>query len=75
MQKLGARMYALSIAPNPDHPHMVAAREEAGMPEEAGLPPEYKDLKGDFSKTRSQEVPEHGLQDLTSDLIEDREPP
>ncbi len=30
MQKLGARMYAVSMAPNPDHPHVAAASVRAG---------------------------------------------
>jgi hypothetical protein len=69
-------MYAVSIAPNPDHPYVAAAREEAGIPSEDGqIPPEYEDLKGVFWKTRAQAVPEHGPQNLTIDLVEDKELP
>ncbi len=69
-------MYAVSIALNPDHPHVAVAREEAGIPSEDGrIPPEFEDLKKVFSKTRAQAVPEHGPQDLTIDLVEGKEPP
>jgi hypothetical protein len=69
-------MYAVSIAPNPHHPHVAAAREEAGIPSEDGrIPLEYEDLKKVFLKTRAQAVPEHGPQDLTIDLVEEKEPP
>jgi hypothetical protein len=40
MCKPGAHFYAVSIAPNSDHPDVVA--QEAR--EEAGLPPKYGDL-------------------------------
>jgi hypothetical protein len=69
-------MYAVSIALNPDHPYMAAAREETGIPsEDSRILPEYEDLKEVFSKTRAQAVPEHGLHDLTIDLVEGKEPP
>ncbi len=59
-------MYAVSIAPNPDHPRVATAREEAGIPSEDGrIHPEYEDLKEVFSKTRAQAVLKHGPQDLT----------
>ncbi len=76
MRKSGVRMYAVSIAPNPDHPYVAAAREEAGIPPEDGrIPLEYEDLKEVFLKTRAQAVPEHGPQDLTIYLVEGKEPP
>jgi hypothetical protein len=56
MRKPGTRLYSVSIAPNPDHPDVVA--QEAG--EEAGIPPEDEDLKEVFSKTKAQSVAEHG---------------
>ncbi len=63
-------------SPYPDHPYVAAAREEAGIPSEDGrIPPEYENQKKVFSKTRAQAVPEHGLQDLTIDLVEGKEPP
>ncbi len=69
-------MYTVYIAPNPDHPHVAAAREESGILSEDGrIPPEYEDLKEIFSKTRAQAVPVHGLQDLTIDLVEGKELP
>jgi hypothetical protein len=43
--------------------------------EEAGILPEYDDLKEVFSKSKAQEVPEHGPHDLTINLIEGKEPP
>jgi hypothetical protein len=68
-------MYAVSIAPNSVHQHVVATRGEAGIPSENALiPPEYEDLKEVFSKTRSQAVPEHSPQDLMIDLVEGKEP-
>jgi hypothetical protein len=48
MRKPGARLYAVSIAPNPDHPEVVTQRAQE---EEAGIPPEYQDLKEVFSKS------------------------
>ncbi len=64
MRKPDACMYAVSIVPNFDHLHVAAVREEAGIPPEYGrIPPEYKDLKQVFLKTRAQAVPQHGLQD------------
>jgi hypothetical protein len=71
MHKPGACLYAVSIAPNPDHPDVVV--QEAR--EEAGNPPEYEDLKEVFSKTKAQAVAEHGLHDLMIDLVEGKEPP
>ncbi len=69
-------MYAVSIAPNPDHLRVAAVREEAGIPpEDSRIPPEYKDLMEVFSKTRAQAVPKHGPRDLTIDLVEGKEPP
>jgi hypothetical protein len=69
-------MYAVAIALNPDHPYVAAVREEAGIPLKDGhIPPEYEDLEEVFSKTRAQAVPEHGLQDLTIDLVEGKKPP
>ncbi len=69
-------MYAVSIALNPDHLYVAAAREEAGIPSEDGLIlPEYEDLKEVFSKTMAQAVPKHGPQDLTIDLVEGKEIP
>ncbi len=45
MLKPGARMYAVFIALNPNHPHVAAARKDAGIPSEDGrIPPEYEDL-------------------------------
>ncbi len=76
MWKPGVCMYAVSIAPNPDHLYVAAAREEAGIPsEDCRIPPEYEDLKEVFPKTRAQAAPEHGPQDLTIDLVEGNEPP
>jgi hypothetical protein len=38
-------MYAVFIALNPNHPHVAAARKDAGIPSEDGrIPPEYEDL-------------------------------
>jgi predicted dehydrogenase len=71
MRKQGAHLYAVSIAPNPDHPDVVA--QEARV--EAGIPPEYEDLKEVFSETKAQAVAEHGSHDLTIDLAEGKEPP
>jgi hypothetical protein len=42
--------------------------------EEAGIPPEHKDLKEVFSKTKAQAVAEHGLHDLMINLVEGKEP-
>jgi hypothetical protein len=42
--------------------------------EEAGIPPEYQDLKEVFSKSKAQEMPEHDSHDLTIDLINGKEP-
>jgi hypothetical protein len=71
MCKPGVCLYAVSIAPNPDHLDVVA--QEAR--EEAGIPPKYEDLIEVFSKTRAQAVAEHGLHDLIIDLVEGKEPP
>jgi hypothetical protein len=69
-------MYTASIAPNPDHPHVVTATEEVGIPSEDGpIPPKYEDLKKIFSKTKAQAVPQHDPQDMTMDLVEGKEPP
>jgi hypothetical protein len=70
MRKPGAHLYAVSIAPNPDYPDVVA--QEAR--EEAGIPPEYEDWKEVFSKTKAQAVAKHGLHDLTINLVEGKEP-
>jgi hypothetical protein len=54
---------------------VAVARKKTGIPSEDGwIPLEYEDLKEIFSKTRAQAVPEHGPQDLTIDLVEDKEP-
>ncbi len=54
MQKPGACMYAFSIFPNPEHPHMAVARKEVGIPLEDGRrPPDYEDLKEVLLKTRA----------------------
>jgi plasmid replication initiation protein len=71
MHKPDARLYAVSIAPNPDHPDVVA--QEAR--EKAGIPSEYEDLMEVFSKTMAQAVAEHSSHDLTIDLVEGKEPP
>jgi hypothetical protein len=71
MRKPGARLHAVSIAPNSDHPEVVALEAR----EEAGIPPEYEDLKEVFSKTKAQAVAEHGLHNLTINLVEGKEPP
>jgi hypothetical protein len=71
MRKPGPRLYAVSKAPNSDHPDVVV--QEAR--EEAGIPPEYEDLKEVFSRTKAQAVAEHGLHNLTIDLVEGKEPP
>jgi hypothetical protein len=71
VRKPGARLYAVSIAPNPDHLDVVV--QEAR--EEAGIPPEYEDLKEVLSKTKAQAVAKHGSHDLTIDLVEGKEPP
>ncbi len=39
------------------------------------MPPEYKDLKEVFSKTKAQAVAEHSPHDLIIDLVEGNEPP
>jgi hypothetical protein len=76
MRKQGTRMYIMSIAPNPDHPHLAATREETSIPLEDGrIPSEYEDMKEVFSKTRAKAVPKHGPQDLTIDLVKGNEPP
>jgi hypothetical protein len=67
-------MYAVSIAPNSNHLHAVAAWKEASIAEEASIPLEYEVLNEVFSMTRALAVPEHGPQDLTLDLIEGKEP-
>ncbi len=36
MRKPGVHMYAVSIALNPDYPHVAVAREEAGISPENG---------------------------------------
>ncbi len=71
MRKPGAHLYAVSIAPNSDHLDVImqVAREEAGMP------PEYADLKKVFSKTKVQAEAEHSPHDLTIDLVEGKEHP
>jgi hypothetical protein len=71
MGKPGARLYTVSIAPKPDNPDVVAQE----VREEAGIRPEYKDLKEIFLKTKAQAVAEHGPHDLTIDLVEGKEPP
>jgi hypothetical protein len=43
--------------------------------EEAGIPPEYHDLKEVFSKTKAQAMAEHSLHDLMIDLMKGKEPP
>ncbi len=66
-------MYAFSIVPNSDYPHVAVAREEASIPlEDSRIPPEYEDLKEVFSMTRAQAVPEQGPQDLTMDHVESK---
>ncbi len=76
MQKLGVRIYAVSIAPNPNYPHVAAAIKEEGIPSEDGtIPPEYEDLKEVISKTRAQAVLRHVPQDLTIDLMKGKEAP
>jgi hypothetical protein len=75
IRKPDARMYAVSIAPHPDRPHVVAARNEAGIPSEDGrIPLEYEDIKKVLLKTKAQAVPKHGPQDLTIDIVEGKEP-
>ncbi len=75
MRKPGARMYAVFIALNPDHPYVAAAREEAGMPLEDGqIPREFEDLEEVFSKTKAQAVPMDDPSDLTIDLMDGKEP-
>jgi hypothetical protein len=71
MRKPGARLYAVSIALNPDHPDVVVQE----VREEAGIPPEYENLKEVFSKIKAQAVAEHGPHDLMIDLVEGKEPP
>jgi ADP-ribose pyrophosphatase YjhB (NUDIX family) len=71
MRKPGTRLYAISIAPNPDHPDVVVQE----VKEEAGLPPEYENLKEVFSKTKAQAMAEHGSHDLMIHLVEGKEPP
>jgi hypothetical protein len=71
MRKPGARLYAVSVAPDPDYPDMVAQE----VREEASILPEYKDLKEVFSKTKAQAVAKHGSHDLTIDIVEGKEPP
>ncbi len=69
-------MYAVTIAPNSDHPHVAVARKEAGIPsKDDGRYLEYEELNDVISKIRAPAVPEHGPQDLTIDLIEGNEPP
>jgi hypothetical protein len=70
MCKPGARLYAISIDPNPDQPDVVAQE----VREEAGIPPEYEDRKEVLSKTKAQAVAEHSLHDLTIDLVKGKEP-
>jgi ADP-ribose pyrophosphatase YjhB (NUDIX family) len=41
--------------------------------EEAGIPPEYEDLKEVFSKTKAQAVAKHGQHNLTINLVEGKE--
>jgi predicted dehydrogenase len=71
MSKPGTHLYAVSIAPNPDHPDIGV--QEAR--EEAGIPLVYKDLNEVLAKTKAQAVAEHGPHNLTIDLIEGNEPP
>ncbi len=70
MCKPGARLYAVSIAPNPDYPDVVV--QEAR--EKAGITPNYEDLTEIISQTKAQVVAEHGPHDLTIDLVEGKEP-
>ncbi len=52
MWKPGACIYTVSIAPNPDHPHVTAMQEDAGIAEKASILSKYDKLKEVFSKTR-----------------------
>jgi hypothetical protein len=70
MCKPGAQLYAVSRAPNPVHSDVVViwAREETG------ILPEYENLNEISSKTKARTVAEHGLYDLTINLVEGKKP-
>ncbi len=70
MHQPGGRLYGVSIALNHDHTDVVAREAR----EDARILPKYEDLKEVLSKTKTQAVAEHGLHDLTIDLVEGKKP-
>jgi hypothetical protein len=71
MHKLGACLYAVSMASNPDHPDVVVQE----VRKKTGILSEYKNQKEVFSKTKAQAVAEHGSHNFRIDLVEGKKLP